>query len=92
MTDPTGSAIAGAKVKTTNKATGAALDTVTNSIGGFSEVGLTAGQYDIAVTHPGFNTFKETGITLESSAVYTANVTLKLGSEAAAVTVEAREA
>jgi hypothetical protein len=89
VTDPTGSAIAGAKVSITNIATGAVIETVTNSIGGFSEVGLTAGQYEVTVTHPGFNTFKETGISLESSGVYTANVTLKLGSEAASVSVVA---
>ena len=68
VADPTGSAIAGAKISITNTATGAVSETIANSSGGFSQVGLTAGQYEIAMAHPGFNTFKETGISLESSA------------------------
>ena len=87
VVDPSGSAIAGAKISITNSATGAVSETVSNTSGSFSQVGLTAGQYEITVSHPGFNTFRETGIALESSAVYTVNATLKLGSESAAVTV-----
>src|SRR5579863_9838911 len=66
VSDPSGSAIAGAKVTITNSATGAASETVTNSTGEFAQVGLAAGQYQVAVTHSGFTAFKETGIALES--------------------------
>jgi hypothetical protein len=89
VSDPSGSAIAGAKVIITNTATGAAFETVSNSIGSFSQVGLTAGQYAVDVFHPGFSTFKETGISLESVGTYTVNAVLKVGAENAAVTVSA---
>jgi hypothetical protein len=92
VADPTGSAIAGAKISVTNTATGAVSETVSNTIGSFSQVGLTAGHYEIAVAHPGFSTFKENGISLESSAVYTVNAILKLGAESAAVTILASAA
>jgi hypothetical protein len=92
VTDATGAAIVGARVAITNKATGAVSETVANSLGSFSYVGLPAGQYEVAVSHPGFTTFKETGITLESVAVYTVNAVLKVGNESAAVTVSASSA
>ncbi len=58
----TGSAIVGAKVSITNSATGAASDTVTNSNGSFSQVGLTPDNTKSRSRTPGFSTFKETGI------------------------------
>src|SRR5260370_6590676 len=64
VADPTGSVIAGAKISITSVATGAVSETVSNTIGSFSLVGLIPGQYDITVSHPGFNTFKATGISL----------------------------
>jgi hypothetical protein len=92
VSDSSGSAIAGARVTIANKATGATSETVTNSVGSFSQVGLTAGQYEVTIAHPGFSTFKETGISLESVAVYTVNAVLRLGAESASVTVSASSA
>src|SRR5258707_15323408 len=66
VSDPSGSPIPGANVTITSTATGGASATLSNSIGGFSVVGLTSGQYEVAVVHPGFSAFKETGIFLES--------------------------
>jgi hypothetical protein len=92
VSDPSGSPIPGAKVTITNTATGARSETVSNSIGSFSQVGLTAGRYEVAVAHPGFNAFKEAGIFLESVGTYTVNAVLKIGAESAAVTVLASSA
>src|SRR5215469_1893589 len=92
VSDPSGSAIPGAKVTITNTATGATSETVSNSIGSFSQVGLALGHYEVAVSHPGFNAFKETGIFLESVGAYTVNAVLKMGAESAAVTVMASAA
>jgi hypothetical protein len=89
VSDASGSAIAGARVSVTNTGTGAVSETVSNSIGSFSQVGLTPGQYEVAVFRAGFSAFKETGISLESTAVFTVNVELKVGAESAAVTVSA---
>jgi hypothetical protein len=87
VSDPTGSAIAAAKVTITNTATGSALETLSNATGSFSQVGLIAGQYEVAISHPGFTVFRETGISLESVGAYTVNAVLKIGPESAAVTV-----
>src|SRR5260370_18376946 len=57
VADPTGSAIAGAKISVTNVATGAVSETVSNTIGSFSQVGLIPGQHDITASHPGVHTF-----------------------------------
>ncbi|HEY3839533.1 MAG TPA: carboxypeptidase-like regulatory domain-containing protein [Bryobacteraceae bacterium] len=92
VSDPSGSAIDGARVTITNSNTGAATETVTNSLGSFTQVGLTPGQYQISISHPGFSTMKETGISLESVAVYTVKAVLKVGAESAAVTVSASAA
>jgi hypothetical protein len=92
VSDPSGSAIEGAKVSITNTATGSAFETVSNASGRFSQVGLTAGRYEVLVSHPGFSAFKETGVSLESVGAYTINAVLKLGSESAAITVSASSA
>ena len=64
-------------------------ETVSNSAGSFTKVGLPPGHYEIEVTGSGFSSLKETGIYLETAAVYTANVTLQVGTVATAVTVTA---
>ena len=89
VTDPAGSAVVGAKVTITNTATGVASETVSNSAGSFTKVGLPSGQYEVAVTNQGFNTFKETAIYLEPAAVYTVNVALQVGAVTNSVTVTA---
>src|SRR5215472_18286282 len=81
VSDATGSAIVGAKVSITHSKTGATWGTVSNSIGSFSQVGLIAGEYLIEIAQTGFSTFRETGIALESTGVYTVNAVLRLGSE-----------
>ncbi len=77
VTDPTWISHSGAKIGIVNTATVATSETIFSTIGSLSQLGLTAGQYEIAVAHPGFSTFKENAISLESSAVYTVNAILK---------------
>src|SRR5579871_5523915 len=89
VSDPSGAAIVAAKVSITNTATGAVSEGASNAIGRFSQVGLIPGQYEVTVAHAGFATFKEAGIRLESAAVYTVNVVLKVGTESSSVTVSA---
>jgi hypothetical protein len=92
VSDTSGSAVVGAKVVIINVATGAASETVTNSTGRFFQVGLPAGEYEVAISHPGFSVFKETGISLESVGTYSVTAVLKVGSENTAVTVSASAA
>jgi hypothetical protein len=52
--DPQGAAVPAAAVTITNEATGAAVDTKTNSDGSFSQVGLQAGKYQVSISASGF--------------------------------------
>jgi hypothetical protein len=87
--DPSGLAVVGATVSITNIDTGTLSEAVSNAVGAFSKVGLPSGHYDVSVTAAGFNSFKETGIYLDTAAVYTVNVGLQVGSVTTAVTIAA---
>ncbi|HKE21112.1 MAG TPA: carboxypeptidase regulatory-like domain-containing protein [Bryobacteraceae bacterium] len=89
VTDPSGSAVAGAKVTITNSASEAKWETISNSVGSFSQPGLGTGQYEVSITSPGFKTFREVGIALESAGVYTVTAVMNVGDTSAAVTVSA---
>ena len=89
VSDPTGSAIAGAKVTITNSASHATWETVSNSIGSFSRVGLGSGQYEVSITTPGFKTFREIGIGLEAAGVYSVTAVMQVGNTDTAVTISA---
>ena len=92
VADSSGAAIVGATVTITNRATGAASETRSNSAGSFSQVGLAPGQYDITVAQAGFSQYRETGIALESAGVYAVTAVLRVGDANAAVTVSASAA
>ncbi len=92
VVDPSGSAVTGAKVGITNVATGGVSQTVSNSNGSFSQVGLPAGNYEVAVTAAGFSSFKEVGIYLESAGVHTVKIELQVGAVNTSVTVTASAA
>ena len=79
ITDPTGAAIAGAKVKVTQTETGMVRSTVTNSEGAFSLPGLPVGPYKLEVTAPGFQNYIQTGITLQVSQNPKVDIRLQLG-------------
>src|SRR5580765_2679753 len=54
VTDPTGSAVVGAKVTIRNQQTGAARSTVSNATGYYTFPSLVPGTYTVTVSHPGF--------------------------------------
>src|SRR6266404_7117733 len=56
VTDPQGAVVSGAKVKTTNTATGTVYDTTSDNSGSFRVSLIPAGQYKIEVTQAGFKT------------------------------------
>jgi hypothetical protein len=56
VTDPTGAAIANAKVTVTNAATDLNASTTTNSSGNYSVRELPVGTYKVTVEAPGFKT------------------------------------
>jgi hypothetical protein len=79
ITDPSGAAIAGAKVSITNTATGVTRDVTADAAGFYSAPNLLPGPYDVTVGASGFSTTKEPNITLSVGAQQTLNVSLKIG-------------
>ena len=54
ITDPSGGAIAGARLTVTEQATGLTRTTVTNGQGAYVAAALPAGVYDLEAEQPGF--------------------------------------
>src|SRR2546426_2940306 len=64
VTDPSGAAIAGAKVTITNKATGITRDVTTDAAGFYSVPNLLPGPYEVTAAATGFSTAKQSDLTL----------------------------
>jgi hypothetical protein len=64
VTDPTGSAIAGATVKLTSESTGAVLTATTNSDGDFSFAAVLPGIYTVSAEQSGFKKFQKSNLEL----------------------------
>ena len=62
--DPQGLPVAKAKVTSTEQATGARFDVITDERGEYHLLGLAAGQYVLTVEKPGFRPYRQEGITL----------------------------
>ena len=87
VTDPTGALVAGANVTITSTDTGAKRETVTGSGGEYAEPYLPPGHYSVTVSHPGFKTTTQPGITLTTGQVAGVNITLSIGQAQESVTV-----
>ncbi len=87
VTDPSGAAIAGAKVAITNTATGITRDVTTDAAGLYAAPNLLPGPYEVTVGASGFSTTKQPGITLTVGAQQTLNVSLKIGEASQTVLV-----
>src|SRR5712691_9034948 len=79
VTDPSGAAIAGAKLSITNTATGITRDVTTDSAGFYSAPNLLPAPYEVTAGASGFSTTKQSGITLTVGAQQTLNISLKIG-------------
>ncbi|HEX4274673.1 MAG TPA: TonB-dependent receptor [Bryobacteraceae bacterium] len=88
--DPSGLAIAHAKVEAGELATGVAFRGTTDERGEYHLLGLPAGQYSLTVEQPGFRTYKQTGITLRLADMTELNVKLEVGQPAQSVDVTAQ--
>src|SRR5260370_13449608 len=91
VTDPTGAAIANAKVTVTNPATDLNLTTTTNSSGNYTVKEVPPGVYKITVDASGFKTVSNAGVTANAGTIAHVDVKLQIGkaSEVIAVTGEA---
>jgi hypothetical protein len=77
--DPSGAIIPNASVTITNEATGVVVSMKSGSAGEFRASNLLPGQYDLAVSSPGFEPYTLHGITVELNKASTTNVTLSVG-------------
>src|SRR5258708_27819 len=96
--DPSGAAIAGAKVTVTNKATNLAINTTTNGSGVYTVKEVQVGTYDITVEASGFKRLIQHGVTINAGTISRLDAKLEVGqakvdvvevsAEAAAVNTE----
>ncbi|MBM3814531.1 MAG: TonB-dependent receptor [Acidimicrobiia bacterium] len=89
ITDPSGAAVAGAKVTAVNQDTGLTRETESSAAGLYSMVRLPVGVYDLTVQMQGFRPTKRTAIRLAIGALITLDVKLELGTTQETVTVTA---
>src|SRR5689334_10234985 len=77
VTDPAGSAVAGASVVLANEAK-LQRTTVTDAQGGYRLLALPPGTYTLAITATGFARYQQTGLQLLVNTPATANIQLKV--------------
>jgi len=87
VTDQTGARISGAKVTLARIDSAERRDVTTNQNGSYAIDRLVPGEYALEVTAKGFAPSRQTGIEVSASQPTIADVALRVGSEAAAVTV-----
>src|SRR6266699_3491112 len=87
ITDPSGAAIAGAKVAVANKATGVTRDVTTDTAGFYSAPNLLPGPYEVTASASGFSATKQPDLTLTVGAPQVLNVSLKIGEASQTVVV-----
>ncbi len=91
VTDPTGAAIANAKITVTNPATDLNLTTTTNSSGNYNVKEVPIGTYKLTVEAPGFKTVSNAGVTANAGTIAHVDFKMLIGkaSEVIEVTGEA---
>ena len=92
VTDPTGSAVAGANVEIKNTATQVVRSVVTNAQGRYRVPELIVGTYDVRVSMQGFQTSVQTAIPVVVGGERVVDIALKIGQTQDTVTVEAQAA
>ena len=80
VSDPSQAVVTAAKIKLVNAESRDNREAVTNSDGYYTFVSVPPGAYEITVTAPGFETYKQTGIAIRGGDKINVNVTMKLGS------------
>jgi hypothetical protein len=89
VTDPSGAAVANAKVTLTNVETGVAKVETTNDGGQYNAVDIHIGHYDIKAEASGFKTVERKGMLLQVGDRARADFQLQVGGQQETVTVEA---
>lgn len=92
VTDPSGGAIASARVELKNTGTGTVAQTTTNQAGEFVFVHVLPGTYEIRASMQGFRTTVVPNLVIQVLKSYTVNMTLQLGEVAQTIEVQATSA
>src|ERR1700687_5601152 len=79
VSDPTGAAIANAKVTVTNPATDLNLTTTTNSSGNYTVKEVPVGTYKLTAEAAGFKTVSNTGVTANAGTIAHVDFKLQIG-------------
>ncbi|MCU1236145.1 MAG: hypothetical protein JWP63_4112, partial [Candidatus Solibacter sp.] len=87
--DPSGLAVAKAKVEVEDQATRARYAGLSDAQGEYHLVGLPAGRYLLTVEQPGFHRYRQSGITLRLAERTALDVTLEIGQPSQSVDVTA---
>lgn len=87
VTDPSGSAIAGATIALVDASSKTERTAVTGQQGEYRFLALPPGTYSLSVTASGFNHYVQNGLELLVNTPATANIQLKVGSASESVTV-----
>lgn len=87
ITDPSGATVPGATVTIKNLSTGEPRTVTASTDGGFVAPFLPVGEYSVTVSHPGFKSKTQTGITLTTDQVATVNISLEVGAVTQSVEV-----
>ena len=92
VTDPSGSAVARAKVTVVSQETNLTRETVTNEEGQYSFPGIPTGVYTVKVAMAGFTEFGRSGVPVTLNSTSRLNAALQLGQVQATVEVTAQAA
>ncbi|MBV9625999.1 MAG: TonB-dependent receptor, partial [Acidobacteria bacterium] len=79
VSDPSGAAIAGARVTITNLATSVSVAVATNQSGFYSVKELPVGTYKLSVQAPGFRTKEDTNLVMNAGAIERVDMKMELG-------------
>jgi hypothetical protein len=89
VADPSGAVVANAAISLTNSATGQVRQVTSNTSGVYLFADVGVGRYTLEASAQGFQKYTKTDIAVNVSQTIEANVTLAVGSQDVAVTVEA---
>jgi hypothetical protein len=92
VVDTSGSVIPEAQVVAVNRESRDTYRAATNGQGYYNIQFIRIGTYDITISRPGFQTFKASGIKVDTNQIVRNDVTLNVGDVAQSVTVEAAAA
>jgi hypothetical protein len=89
VTDPSGAVVLNATVAVVNEETGISAETKTSDKGEYTVPYLPVGRYTVTISATGFETYRKTGIVLESATTVREDIPLVMGQTNATVTVRA---